>query len=173
MILASITLAKLPGSLSFRRTPRAGLSLIEVLLALGIFVMSIVAIGRLVDMGMDREIESRFLIRASRLAQSKMGEVVSGVIPISQASSGSGTFDTEPEWSWSMTSVQQSAPNLYLITVTVSRDNRGQPFKLDLAQMVIDPLMLGNAQPATSTTDQGSTTAAMYGNGNTSSGGSP
>jgi hypothetical protein len=143
--------------------------LIEVLLALGIFLMSLVAIGRLVDMGMDREIDSRMQLRGSRLAQSKMADVISGYLPLSSAS---GTFEKESDWSWNIATQQQSQPNLYLVTITVSRDNRGQKFEFTLAQMVIDPLYMGSGQPATSTTDAGSATSAIYGNG-TSSGGTP
>ena len=172
MILAYISPSGSVKSLPTGRGKWPGLSLIEVLLALGIFIMALVAIARLVDMGTDRELESQLLIRGSRLAQSKMGEVVSGFIPISQASSASGNFDVESEWSYSVASVPQTATNLYLVTVTVTRDNRGQPFKFEIAQYVIDPLMMGSAQPATSTTDPGSTTAALYGSGG-ATGGTP
>jgi general secretion pathway protein I len=170
VILAQTVLTVPATLLHSRRYKRAGLSLIEVMLSLAIFTMSLVAIARLVDMGTDRQIESSLQIRAARLAQSKMGEIVSGFLPISQASSASGNFDNESEWSFSVTAVPQSAPNLYLVTVTVSRDNRGQTFKLALAQMVIDPPMMGSGAAATSTTDQGSTTSAMYGSGSTSGG---
>jgi len=153
----------------FRRSRRVGFSLIEVLLALAIFLMSVVAIAHLVDMGMDRELESQFNIRGARLAQSKMGEITSGVLgPLSSLSSNAGSFDNEPEWSWSMSaSVQGNTPNLYLVTLTLTRDNRGQPFKFILNQMAIDPYTMGSAQPATSTTDVGSATSTIYGNGTT------
>ena len=96
---------------------RAGFSLIEVLLALAIFLLvSRVAIGRLVDMGVDRQIESRLKIRGARLAQSKMAEVVSGSQGQGQApTSGSGTFDNDDsDFSWSVTADLQTPQNLYL-----------------------------------------------------------
>jgi hypothetical protein len=64
-----------------------------------------------------------------------------------------------------------SVPNLYTVTVTVSRDNRGRPFKYVLTQMAVDPFMMSTAQAATTTADQGASTTAMFGNGTT--GGSP
>jgi len=151
------------------RSRQAGFSLIEVLLALAIFLMSVVAIAHLVDMGMDRELESQFKIRGARLAQSKMGEITSGVLgPFSSLSSSEGTCDNEPEWTWSMSAtVQGNTPNLYLVTLTLKRDNRGQPFKFILTQMAIDPYTMGSAQPATSTADAGSATSTLYGNGTT------
>jgi hypothetical protein len=127
----------------------------EVILALAIFLMSLVAIAGLVDMGMDRQIDSQLQIRASRLAQSKMGEIVSGALPMS---STSGNFDNESEWSFDVTTQPYGPPNLYQVTVKVSRDLGGQKFEYTLAQMVINPLMTGSAQAATATTDQGSAT---------------
>lgn len=143
----------------------------EVLIALAIFLMAITAIGRLVDMGMDRELESQFQIRGARLAQSKMGEIISGTLgSLSSLSSSSGSFDNDPEWSWNMTALPQGTPaSLYLVTITVSRDNRGKQFQYVLTQMAIDSYMLGSGQPATSTTDEGSATSSIYGNGTTPS----
>lgn len=137
------------------RSRRAGFSLMEVILALSIFLMSLVAIAGLVDMGMDRQIDAKLQIRASRLAQSKMSEFVSGTLPMS---STSGNFDNDSDWSFNVTTQPYGPPNLYEVQVTVSRDNRGQQFQYVLTQYVINPLMTGSAQAATATTDQGSAT---------------
>ena len=126
---------------------RAGLSLIEVLLALAIFLMSLVVIARLVDIGTDRELEGRFQTRGARLAQSKMAEIESGAIDLTATG---GTFDgDDSEWSWTAEATQQSAPNLYLVKVTVSRDLKGSTFSVVLAQMIIDPSVMGAASEAT------------------------
>jgi Tfp pilus assembly protein PilV len=127
----------------------------EVMIALTIFLLSLVAIAGLVDMGMEREMEAQFQIRGARLAQSKMSEIVSGTL---QMSSTSGTFDTESEWSYDVTAEPFGPPNLYTVTVTVSRDYKGQKFQFVLTQMAINPIMTGSAQAATATTDQGSAT---------------
>jgi Tfp pilus assembly protein PilV len=129
----------------------------EVILALAIFLMSLVAIAGLVDMGMEREVDSQLQVRGARLAQSKMGEIVSGALPMSATT---GKFDNESEWSFDVQTApsQSGVPNLFQVTVKVSRDNRGQPFEYTLAQLVINPLMTGSAQAATATTDQGSAT---------------
>jgi general secretion pathway protein I len=134
---------------------RSGFSLMEVMLALAIFLLALVAIGGLVDMGMEREVDSQLQVRGARLAQSKMSELVSGALPMS---STSGNFDNESEWSFDVTTQPTGPPNLYQVTVKVSRDNRGAKFEYVLAQMVINPSMTGSAQPATTTTDQGSAT---------------
>jgi general secretion pathway protein I len=157
---------------------RAGFSLIEVLVALTIFLLSLAALARLVDMGIDRQIDAQLKVQGSRLAQSKMAEVVSGSLNPGQSgiSGGSGKFDDDSSWSWTMTAEQQTAFNLYLVTVTVTHENRGQPFNVVLAQMVYDPTQIGSAQAAAATTSQGSATPAP-GSGATapvsSSGGMP
>ena len=63
-----------PGRPRLHRT-RRGLSLIEVLLALTIFMLALVVLARLVDMGADRELEARYQTRGIRLALDKLGRV--------------------------------------------------------------------------------------------------
>ncbi len=155
MILTSRYTAPFKLSRKFIPSRRDGFSLMEVILALSIFLMSLVAIAGLVDMGMDRQIDAQLQIRGSRLAQSKMSEIVSGALPMT---STSGTFDNESDWSFDVTTQPYGPPNLSQVTVTVSRDTGGQKFQYVLSQLVINPLMTGSAQAATATTDQGSAT---------------
>ncbi len=140
MILAA------PHSLRTRRSHlRAGLSLIEVMLAMAIFMMALVAIGRLVDFGTERELEARLYTRGTRLATTKMAEFEAGVTPLTEEQ---GTFSDDAAWSWTVQSEFQGA-NLYLVTVTVSRDLKGRTFQVVLGQMMIDPAVMGTAGEAT------------------------
>lgn len=125
---------------------RPGITLIEVLLALAILLLALAAIGQLVDVGSDRGVEARFHVIGTRLAQAKLAECEAGVIDVK--SGGSGTFDDEAGWSWTVDSQPESATNLYRVTVTVTRDNRGKPFEVALAQLVYDPQMTGSAAQA-------------------------
>jgi general secretion pathway protein I len=126
---------------------RPGISLLEVLLALAIFLLALVAIGQLVDLGIDHALDSQAQATATRLAQSKLAEVEAGVIPL-DGSSPSGTFDVETEWSWNVSSTQANIPNLYTVTVQVSRQFRNRQFQVTMTQLVFDPNMMGNAQEA-------------------------
>ncbi len=129
------------------RRRRPGLTLIEVLLALAILLMSLAAIGQLVDAGSDRGVEARFHVRGTRLAQAKLAECEAGVVPL--GSGGSGTFtDDDDAWSWTVDAQPETATNLYRVTVTVSRDNRGKKFEIALAQLMYDPAMTGSAAQA-------------------------
>jgi general secretion pathway protein I len=128
-----------------------------VLLALAIFLMSLVAIARLVDMGTDRELEGRLQTRGTRLVQAKMAEFESGVTPFTTTD---GSFDGDDSvWSWSMTDeVQmQGPPALHLVTVTVSRDLKGRPYTITLSQLMLDPTQTGGAAEATRPDPSGGT----------------
>lgn len=125
---------------------RRGLSIIEVLLASGIFLMAVVAICRLVDMGTDRETDARLSTQAARLAQTRLASVEAGETPLTATQ---GAFDgTDAHWTWQLTSEAAGPPNLYLITVTVSCQYRGRPFELSVAQMMLDPNAVGTAAAA-------------------------
>jgi len=139
------------------------MSLLEVLLALTILLMSMAAITQLVGIGTDRGVEARLHSQAGRLLQMKMAEVEAGVIDLD--ADDSGTFDNEPEWSWSVEAVAQDAPNVYQVTVKVTRDLKGKPFEVALTQFILDPNKMGTAAPAqkadTSSSSSGTGTGGM------------
>jgi hypothetical protein len=132
------------------------MSLIEVLLGLTILLMSLVAIGQLVDIGSDRGMDARMHIRGNRMAQAKMAEVEAGVVDLKGSSSG--TFDDEPEWSWTVESSAPGPANLYLVTVKVSRDVKGKPFEVTMSQHMMDPTKMGTAAQAEKPTTTDATT---------------
>lgn len=154
----------------YKPQARRGLTLIEVLLALAIFIMSVIALGGLVDMGTEREMEAQFRVRAARLAQAKMAETVSGTLgSLAQAASGSGNFDNDPEWSYTTTATtaqgQVALANLYTVQVTVSRNYKGHQYSYTLSQMAIDPYQMGTGQPATTTASSATATSSLLNSG--------
>ncbi len=138
---------------------RRGITLIEVLIALAIFLLSIAAIGRLVDLGSENAIDSLNYATGTRLAQSKMAEVEAGVVSI--AGGSGGAFEVETDWEYSIDSVQSDVPNLYTVTITASHTGRGRSATVTLTQMILDPAQMGNAaaavKPTTTTATAGTT----------------
>lgn len=129
------------------RPRRRGLSLLEVLLALTVLVLSLTAIGQLVDAGTARGNQARATIRGTRLAQSKLAEVEAGLISV--ASETGGTFDgDDAAWSYKITPEPAGPPNLYNVTVIVSRDIEGRQFELVVTQIIFDPTLMGSAAQA-------------------------
>ena len=139
-----------------RPARRAGMSLVEVLLALAILVLALVAIGRLVDIGTDRGNDARAYTRGTRLAQAKMAETEAGMVSL--ASETDGEFEGDDRvWKFKVTPEPAGPPNLYTVTVRVTRDFQGRPVEVVLAQMIFDPAVTGSAaqaeRPAATTDD--------------------
>jgi general secretion pathway protein I len=150
-----------------RPVRRAGMSLIEVIVAMAVFLICLTGIGRLVDSGTERAMEARYQTIGTRLAQSKMAEVEAGVIPVSSGGSGDFVEDGDDPWQWTVESTETDAANAYDVVVTVSRPFHGQTFSVKVAQIVFDPTAIGTATvaaptplvpPTTTTTGSGTTT---------------
>jgi hypothetical protein len=99
-----------------------------------------------VDIGSDQGVEARAHVRGNRLAAAKLAEIEAGVVSVQGG--GSGSFDDDPDWSWSVESQPQGPPNLYAVTVKVSRTLRAKPFEVTLSQMIFDPAKTGSAAQA-------------------------
>jgi type II secretory pathway pseudopilin PulG len=145
------------------------LTLVEVMLALGIMLIALVAIAHLIQVGSEAGYDARMNARAGRLAQGKMAEVESGVMPV-QNGGGSGTYSGDDAgWSWAVDLEPQGPANTYLATVKITRTLRGKPFTFSLAQMIVDPAMMGSAaqaeQPTTDDTTAATTLSGVGGTG--------
>lgn len=135
------------------RFVRKGLSLLEVLIALAIFLIALAAIATLMDTANTQAADASGTTTATRLAQSKLAEVEAGVIGVSDGGSGSFEGD-ESGWSWEVTSAATGVPNVYDVTVRVYRPD-GRPLEVKLYQTLYDPALMNNAataQPPTTTT---------------------
>jgi type II secretion system protein I len=145
---------------------RRGLSLLEVLVALAIFLLSFVAIGRLVTLASDHALDIQQQSQATRLAQSKLNEVIAG---IESLQGGSGSFDEDPGWQWTVEAEQSSdVPNLWTVTVTVTHPGEGgDDVTATLSQMVMDPSIRGSVFDQITVT--GSTDTAPANTGSTPS----
>lgn len=138
------------------RFVRPGLSLLEVLVALAIFLIALAAIATLMDTANTQASDAAGTTTATRLAQSKLGEVEAGTIGV--ADGGSGSFEgDESGWSWEVTSAATGVINLYDVSVRVYRPE-GRPLEVTLHQIIYDPALMNNAataQPPTTTTTTG------------------
>ena len=147
---------------------RPGVSLLEVLGATAIFLMSIVAIGELMSSSTDQALEVQFRSRATRLCQSKLNEFTAGIESVSGATSGE--FEEEPEFTWQAEVTSEStAANLYRVKVTVSRETptRGL-IEVSMTQFVFDPQQRGHltaGTPASATPTDTGASGGMTGMG--------
>jgi type II secretion system protein I len=123
---------------------RPALTLLEVLVSLAIFLLSIGAISHLVNMSGERAIAIKRHSMAARLCQSKMAEVMMGAVPLQ--SQKDAAFDEDDDWQWSLDCSQSSLSTLlWTVTVTVKdKKNTNDGFEEVLTQMVLDPAQKGS-----------------------------
>jgi general secretion pathway protein I len=139
--------------------PRKGLSLLEVIVALSIFLFAIVAIARLVNLGSDLALDVEQRSRATQLCQSKLSEVISGAVTLTSQSDT--PFDEDPSWTWSLDCEQASVAGLWNVTVKASHQGSdgNKVVMCALSQMVLDPSIRGTSYDAVTSANTASNTA--------------
>jgi general secretion pathway protein I len=164
---------------------RPGLSLLEVLVAMAIFLMSLIAIGRLLVVGTDVAQEIRDQNEALQICQSKLAEVVSGGISLD--SQGETPYDDVPDspWKWSLDCEQGDVSGIWNVTVHALRSKPDGTTEevYALSQMVLDPSLRGSTFDSSGNTTSsgtggsgsqpGANSGSSSGSGTQSSGGSP
>jgi Tfp pilus assembly protein PilV len=145
---------------------RFGLSLLEVLVALAIFLLSVVVISQMVSSAAQRGIRSKRMTQAAILCQAKMDEIVAGTQPL-QANGPQPLEGAGPGWaytvvvesqSWSTVSSSSGGQaagvaglNTVHVTVVWSGEPVGGPVEFRLSRLVLNPQLRVPAQTPTST----------------------
>lgn len=157
----------------YRSYPRRGMTLLEVLVALGIFLMAMVGIMKLVTMSGDQARQVQLQTQAAQLCQSKLAEVVAGVVPLSGQSDV--PFDEDPDWLWSLDASQGAVSGLWNLTVKVSRQQPdGSRVECSLERMLLDPSLRGStldAENLAAANSANSSSSSSQGTSGSSSGG--
>ena len=79
---------------------RSGLTLLEVLIALSIFVAAFAAISQLFTLGSRAAIQASLETQAVLRCESKLAEVVAGIESL-EAADGTA-YEDDPRWVWSL-----------------------------------------------------------------------
>ena len=127
------------------RARRRGLTLFEVLISLVIFVGAMAAIGQLVSNGVRGALQARFQSQAALMCESKLGEVVAGIVPLVTAQA---VYPDDSSWSWSLIVTAAQVPGLMRVEVTVKRQaaNSKAQVAFTMARYVRDPQLYHAAQ---------------------------
>lgn len=125
---------------------RRGLSILEVLISLMIFLLAYGALHQLMSNASQQARMIHYRSQAARLAQSLLNEVVAGSIPLT-ASVNDAPVPDDPEYLYTMISEGSVLEGLYTVRVKVSR-SLGDEGQVDytVAQMMLDPAMVGSNQ---------------------------
>lgn len=127
-------------SLSLNRT---GLTLLEVLISLAIFLGALAAISQLIGIGSRAATQAQLRTQAMIKCQSKLAEVVAGVQPMESVSLSA--FEDENEnWKWSLNVEPGTYETLLKLTVTVQYSGTSESVatRYQLTRQVRDPAEL-------------------------------
>ena len=155
--------------------PRKGLTLLEVILALAIFVGSLAVISKLVELGVRGAHYAQLQTRAVMLAESKMGEIVAGIVPIDSASGD--VFAEDPAWQWQLSVSDGPVEGLKWVSIYVAPASTGELARnreridYTLSRWLLDPSYTADLDLAasSSSTSTGSSSTSS-GTGSTGTG---
>ena len=116
---------------------RKGLSLLEVILAIAILGLALVVIGELIRIGFRSATAARLGSDAQMACDTKMAEIVAGVLPLESTSGG--TIDELPGWEYSVETQQAEIDGLLLVKVIVQEVDAADPMIFDVQRFVPDP----------------------------------
>ena len=154
-----------------RRAPRSGLSLLEVLIALAVFLFSYVAIWQLMNLANDRATDLAYRNLATQLAQSTLAEIAAGSQPL-QAQGDTPVGDNAPDFTYSVEINSGPVDSVKSVAVTVTHESKGRTMQVKITQMMLDPSTVGSTQDVQTVTGTDPSASAPSGTSGTSSSGS-
>ena len=132
-----------------RDARRQGLTLLEVLLSLGLFLGALAALSQLWYGGVRAAVQSRLSTQAILRCESKLNEVVAGAVPLQ--TTGNTPFDDDSSWTWSVQVETGQHTDAVLVTVKVSHPGQSGLSSSDyqLRRLIRDPQVWTAAQQST------------------------
>lgn len=134
---------------------RQGLTLLEVLLSLGLFLGALAALSQLWYGGVRASVQARLSTQAILRCESKLNEVVAGAVPLQ--STTDTPFEDDASWTWSLQVLPDTHANVLQLIVSVSHPGQGglSASSYQLRRLLRDPQVWIDAQQ---TTTDGTTT---------------
>ena len=123
--------------MALHRKNRAGLSLLEVLLAIAILGGSLAVISQLVRLGSISALETRLRSEANILADTTMAELSAGVLELQ--SYGVTPFQNNEDWYYEVNVQNSEQLGLLLVKVTVGQSKVEEPLMVSLFRFLPDP----------------------------------
>ncbi|WP_417384607.1 type IV pilus modification PilV family protein [Gimesia sp.] len=136
-----------------RISSRAGLTLLEVLISLSIFLGALTALSQLIGIGSRAAVQTQLKTQAIFRCQSILAEVLAGARPMESVAMAA--FDDDNEyWKWSLNVEPGDYDNMLRLTVLVQYigDSETVSTSYQLIRQVRDPAMLLDAANTVETT---------------------
>ena len=137
-----------PGHRGHGKTSRAGISLFEVVLSLGIFLGAVVALSQLTNNGMRTAVSARLQTQAVLRCESKLADLVAGIEPLEDVTDQ--PFEDDEKWMWSLASASGPHGDLLNVTVSVRFDGGNQLASAghSISRLLRDPIVFEEAAAA-------------------------
>lgn len=127
---------------------RRGMSLLEVFVALAIFIAALAVITQIISTGSRASARAQFQSEATLRAESCMAEAIAGIIPMQNDKK---SFDDDATWQWSL--AVEGGPHVDTLLLTVIADHTTGNGRVNgtatLRRVIRDPQLYLNAASAT------------------------
>jgi len=132
---------------------RHGMTLLEVVIALALFFAAMSAIAEILRMGSDSSVKAQLRAEASRLGESKLNEVVAGILPLTPVQSQ--PFDGDRQWTWTLSVEDDTDVTLKRLLLTVNHLNAAgkSDHEVKFARLLRDPAIFQQSGDKSSTLD--------------------
>ncbi|QGQ24593.1 prepilin-type N-terminal cleavage/methylation domain-containing protein [Gimesia benthica] len=132
-------------SIPTQKRTRAGLTLLEVLISLAIFLGALTALSQLIGIGSRAAVQAQLRTQAILKCQSKLAEALAGAQPLEAVSQAA--FEDEENWKWSLDVQPGAYENMLQLTVSVLYSGAGESVttSYQLTRQIRDPAMLLDA----------------------------
>ena len=132
-------------SIPTQKSTRAGLTLLEVLISLAIFLGALTALSQLIGIGSRAAVQAQLRTQAILKCQSKLAEVLAGAQPLESVSQAA--YEDEENWKWSLDVQPGAYENMLQLTVSVLYSGAGESVttSYQLTRQIRDPAMLLDA----------------------------
>ncbi|MFI4847830.1 MAG: prepilin-type N-terminal cleavage/methylation domain-containing protein [Gimesia chilikensis] len=132
-------------SIPTQKRTRAGLTLLEVLISLAIFLGALTALSQLIGIGSRAAVQAQLRTQAILKCQSKLAEVLAGAQPLESVSQAA--YEDEENWKWSLDVQPGAYENILQLTVSVLYSGAGESVttSYQLTRQIRDPAMLLDA----------------------------
>lgn len=131
-----------------RSIERTGLTLLEVIISVAIFLGGLTAIMQALALGQRSELSARLQSAAVVRAEAVMGELISGAAELATSSGNRFDDDEVGNWEWSAEVVDAGVTGLLQITVLVEHKPGGEEpnAAFSVVRYVRDPQLFLDAQ---------------------------
>ncbi|HBV65642.1 MAG TPA: hypothetical protein DEF45_21765 [Rhodopirellula sp.] len=122
---------------SHKKHQRSGLTILEVLISIAIFLFAMTGISTLINNGLRSTVDGQSRTRAALLCASTMDSILSGSLSVNATSKQTAFSIPNQDWFWRARLSPSEYPTLSLLTVEVfKQDTPSRSVSVELTRLV-------------------------------------